>query len=474
MAFRQTDGWLSRRALLKLGYAAGLGCVWPSWSVPKTEGADESAQAAPGFGRAKSVIIIMASGGQSQIDSWDPKPLAPAEIRGEFGTIDTAIPGVPFCEHLPQTAKIADSLCVIKSMSHADLDHGSAFYLTMTGRYHRRRSANPLPSSEDLPCHGAVLHRVRPTPNFVQSALHLNGPAEVPNIIGPGQFGGFLGKGYDPFTVGDVTGSSIAIPSLEPNPDVTSSRLTSREQLLQRIEAQSGHDLGQMAIDKRDLYSQAFDMLQRRETRDAFDLSQESPALRERYGMNRSGQACLLSRRLVEAGVPLVTVIWNHNNRGQDLDPADPDLYGWDTHNDIFYSLKNYLLPRFDQGFSALIEDLKQRGMLDDTLVICMGEFGRAPLVALEKNFAGASPGRKHWGWGYSIVMAGAGVRGGTVVGELDSRGAYPVSESYGPWDVTATLFSALGIDPKSHYYDLQNRPYRISDGEVISAAYTG
>jgi hypothetical protein len=213
-------------------------------------------------------------------------------------------------------------------------------------------------------------------------------------------------------------------------------------------------------------------MLDRISTREAFDLSREPDVIRNRYGRNRSGQACLLARRLAQAGVPLITVIWSHNNRGQDIDPKNTDLYGWDTHNDIFDGLQNHLLPRFDQGFSALIEDLDQKGMLDETLVICMGEFGRAPLVALEKNFKGASPGRKHWSWVYSIAMAGAGVHQGSVVGSSDSRGAYPHSDSYGPWDVIATMFHSLGINPHQHYYDPVNRPIPICDGKVMSSVY--
>ncbi|MGV2341992.1 MAG UNVERIFIED_CONTAM: DUF1501 domain-containing protein [Planctomycetaceae bacterium] len=171
----------------------------------------------------------------------------------------------------------------------------------------------------------------------------------------------------------------------------------------------------------------------RPEARTAFDLSGEPQWLRDRYGRNRSGQACLLARRLVEAGVPLITVIWSHNNRGQDLEPDNTDLYGWDTHNDIFSSLQQHLLPRFDQGFSALIEDLDQRGLLETTLVVCMGEFGRAPLVALEPRFAGATPGRKHWSWVYSIAMAGAGVQKGAVVGGLRSPRCLPRRRSLGP-----------------------------------------
>ncbi len=463
----------SRREWLRIGGLAGLNWALPGLVPAKTRADDASASSIPGFGKAKSVIVVFASGGQSQIDMWDPKPDAPLEIRGAFRSINTAIPGVRFGEHMPQISRIADKLCIVRSMAHEDLDHGSAFYLAMTGRYHRRRSGNPLPSPDDLPCHGAILQRVRPSADFPQTAIHLNGPAEVPLIVAPGQFGGFLGKGFDPLTLGDVTKDAIAVPSLMPHDDLPSIRMQSRQSLLQSVENNMRLLENQkLGLEKNALYSHAFEMLARQGAREAFDLSKEPDAIRDRYGRNRSGQACLLARRLAQAGVPLVTVIWSHNNRGQDIDPSNTDLYGWDNHNDIFEGLQHHLLPRFDQGFSALIEDLDEKGMLDETLVICMGEFGRAPLVALEPRFAGATPGRKHWSWVYSIAMAGAGVQRGACVGESDSSGAYPRTEAFGPWDVTATIFSALGINPHQHYFDLVNRPVQICDGRVMTPIY--
>ena len=460
-----------RRAWLRWnGVALGGGLL----SLLRQAGAAPTEGIRPrGFGRAKSVIIVFASGGQSQIDTWDPKPDAPLEIRGAFDSIETSIPGVRFCEHMPQIAKIADKLCIVRSMAHEDLDHGSSFHLAMTGRYHRQRSSNHPPAATDAPSLGAVLHRVQPSSRFAQTAVNLNGPAEVPLVFGPGQFGGLLGKGYDPLTIGDVSRGDLAIPSLEPRPDLPLARMQSRQALLQSIEQSTPASQRDATwADKQTRYRDAFEMLSLETTARAFDLKQEPAALRARYGRNRSGQACLLARRLVEAGVPLVTVFWNHNNRGQDDDPTNTDTYGWDNHNDIFEGLKQHLLPRFDQSFSALVDDLDQRGMLAETLVICLGEFGRAPLVAAERNFKGTSPGRKHWSSVYSIALAGAGVSRGVTVGGSDARGAYPLSTPFGPWDVTASVFSALGIDPATHYTDPFGRPYAISDGRVMEAVY--
>ncbi|MCH8830299.1 MAG: DUF1501 domain-containing protein [Planctomycetes bacterium] len=474
---RQQNGTWTRRECLRAGGFAGLLPFDLARSVvAKPQLPDSSASAIPGFGKAKAVIVIFASGGQSQLETWDPKPEAPREIRGEFGVIRSAVPGTLLSEHLPRVAKLTDRLTIVRSMSHEDLDHGSAVYLTLTGRYHNRRSSNPLPSTTDHPCHSAVLKRVRPGSEFLDAAAHLNAPAIVaPNNIAPGQFGGLLGRRYDALTVGDVTAGPIVIPGLTARGGLTQVRLKRRRSLLQSIDDQRRHFDGNRKIaDMEDIYNQAFRMLDDPQARRAFDLSQEPSRLRDRYGRNRSGQACLLARRLVEAGVPLVTVIWNHHNRGQDHEPDNTDLYGWDTHNDIFKSLKDRLLPRFDLSFSALLEDLDQRGLLDSTLVICLGEFGRAPLVALEKRFKGASPGRKHWAAAYSLVMAGAGVGRGKLLGRSDRFAAYPTSESFGPWDVNATLFSALGIDPQQHFSDGLNRRFPISIGKPMTGLYSG
>ncbi len=220
------------------------------------------------------------------------------------------------------------------------------------------------------------------------------------------------------------------------------------------------------------LYQQAFRVLASPACHSAFDLSAEPDRLRERYGRYRSGQACLLARRLVEAKVPLVTVMFNHGNRGQDKQPGETDAYGWDTHNDIFHALKTHLLPRFDQSFSALLEDLDDRGLLDETLVVCMGEFGRAPRVALEATFAGRTPGRKHWASAYSIVMAGAGMTRGATFGGSDRIGGYVKDGLVSPADIAATMFAALGIDPAAHYLDSLGRPFALTEGKPVGGLF--
>lgn len=461
-----------RRNWLRSVGTAGFALLGDAISGRGTRAESTAASSAtPGFGRAKSVLVVVASGGQSQLETWDPRPEAPEQVRGAFGAIQTSVPGTILCEHLPRLARLADKYAIVKSMSHDDLDHGSALYLALTGAYHSRLSSNPPPRETDHPFYGCVLEQRRPASRFLRSSVIINGPALVPWEPGPGQYAGFLGRQYDSLMIGDVATDLPAVPGLDQLEDLNPSRRQHRQRLLAQLQADRNL-ASAPASDMDVLYRQAFGMLDRPAARRAFDLSSERPSLRDRYGRHRAGQACLLARRLVEAEVPLITVIWNHSNRGQDRSPDDLEQHGWDTHNDIFDVMGKSLLPRFDQSFSALLEDLDARGLLDSTLVICMGEFGRAPLVALERNFAGATPGRKHWAAVYSIVFAGAGVRGGSIVGAADRHAAYPITSKFAPWDVTATIFHALGIDPAGHYHDSANRPYPISSGQPIASLY--
>jgi hypothetical protein len=464
---------LTRREWLQIGGLGGLGLTLPVPGIPARAGAASTGPPLSGFGRARSVILVFASGGQSQLETWDPKPDAPEEIRGAFGSIATGVPGTRLCEYLPQLARLAPLYTLVRSVCHDDRDHGSAAYLALTGQFHPRKSSNPPPRPTDFPTYGAVLQRVRPTKRFPYTAVHVNGPALVPEIVAPGQFGGLLGRAYEPLTLGGVAQAPVAIDGLEPQPELPPVRQSARRTLLESIDRYRGQLHPDRALGEMDLlYRQAYELLAAPHCREAFDLTREPASLRERYGRHRSGQACLLARRLVEAGVPLVTVIWNHTNRGQDKTPDQTETYGWDTHNDIFEALKVHLLPRFDQSFSALLEDLERRGLLQQTLVVCMGEFGRAPRVALEPSFAGRSPGRKHWPSVYSVVLAGAGVARGGVVGASDRIAAYPMSNPVSPADLAATMFAALGVDPSGHYTDPGGRPFPITTGQPIRALY--
>ncbi|MFO0842941.1 MAG: DUF1501 domain-containing protein [Gemmataceae bacterium] len=293
--------------------------------------------------------------------------------------------------------------------------------------------------------------------------------------MSPGQFGGILGRAFEPLLLGDVREGVAEHARPGPALDLPPVRIDRRRSLLKGLEDYRNQlTADPVAMDLSVRRQQAYDLLASPQSRAAFDLSREPSRVRERYGQHRAGQACLLARRLVEAGVPYITVFFNTSVRGQDRAPDDTDAYGWDTHNDIFEALEDHLLPRFDQTFSVLLEDLRERGLLDSTLVVCMGEFGRAPRVALEKTFAGSTPGRKHWAACYSIVAAGAGVTPGKVVGASDRSAAYPVTPAYSPGDVAATLFHALGLDPAGHYRDALDRPIRLAEGKPMRALYEG
>jgi hypothetical protein len=417
--------------------------------------------------------VVFLNGGASQLETFDPKPDAPREVRGEFDAIATSTPGTFVCEHLPRLARLVDRCTIDRSMSHDDLDHGSATYLALTGRYHARKSSNPLPSSEDLPAFGAALKRVMGPSRSFDTAVTVNGPALVPELPAPGQNAGILGREYDPFLVGDLTGGPAMWPSFDLPIGLDLERLRSRKDMLEIVEAHRIRtSRNKTWNDMMGMQGRAFELLENPAGRRAFDLGDEPEAVVDRYGRHRAGLACLLARRLVEAGVPLITVIWNHMGRGQDRLPDDPEAQGWDTHNDLFDVMRRHLLPRFDHTFSALLEDLENRGLLSSTLVLCLGEFGRAPRVALEGKFAGATPGRKHWANVYSMIAAGAGVSRGAVLGSSDKFAAYPTSDRYGPWDVHATVAAALGVDPALEYRDRFARPFPLTVGRPIAGLY--
>ncbi len=465
----------TRRELLRLGIGGAIGSLAGLHGGANLLAAAAAGNKSPGFGKAKSVLFVFCGGGQSQFETWDPKPDAPAVVRGNYNPIATSAPGTFICEKLPKISKIVDRLTIVRSMSHDDLDHGTADYLTLTGKRHRLKSANPKPEPIDEPALSAVLRAAKRSGRFPYEAVNLNAPLLMPRDPSPGQNAGFLGSVYEPLLVGNAAEATLPLPDLAAHADLPPLRMRERQSLKQSLDGYVA-DLASdpTVVDANNRYAAALDLLDRPQTRDAFELHREPNAIRDRYGRNQSGQALLLARRLVEAGVPLVTAFYSPKNRGQDTEPENIDAYGWDTHNDLYEALGTYLLPRFDQAFSALIEDLDARGLLETTLVICAGEFGRAPLIAYEATLAGKTPGRKHWANCYSIAMAGAGVSRGKTLGASDRLGAAPIGERYGPWDLAATIFSSLGIDPAGHYIDTLGRPIPLTVGNPIAGLYRG
>jgi uncharacterized protein (DUF1501 family) len=449
---------IDRRQLLQIGAAGVVGSAVPYAPL----GAAESGTADR---RAKSVLWVHLSGGPSQLDMFDPKPAAPAEVRGEFSAIDTAVPGISVCEHLPRLASQMGRWSVVRSLAHLEHNHLLATHVALTGR------PTPVPrggsdldrveSRNDFPNFAAALDAVKPRNDGTPSGVSLPNYFIEGPLTWPGQHSGFLGPRHDPWQINaDPNDPNFRIDSLSLQPGVTTPRLVSRRNLLDELSRQP--NLRQQA-GRADSYGEqqqlAFSLLTSDRVAKAFEIQQESPAVRDRYGRNKFGQSLLLSRRLIEAGIPIVQA-------------AMGIVQTWDTHVDNWGRLKNTLLPQLDQGLAALMDDLAAGGHLDQTLVIVMGEFGRTPKVSFlpgEKL-----PGRDHWAHVYSGLFAGAGVRGGQVIGQSDAIAAYPISRSWSPADVLTTAFSALGVNHEATLIDPLGRPNHLMNGEVIAPLYSG
>lgn len=407
---------------------------------------DSPAVAAAPPKRAKSVILLFMWGGPSHLDTWDLKPDAPSEVRGEFKPIPTVVPGLQISEHFPRLSRQTDKLAVIRSMAHRDVAHLSSVHHLMTGRLAPRPNsdADP-PSRNDTPHVGSMLDKLRPlppgVPGFVSLPWVCSHPA-APGGVAPGQHAGWLGAGFDPFLVsGDPNAPGFRLAGLGD----AGVRMDDRSRLLHTLD-RSVPDAGYSSAQEK-----AFRLLTQQRVQEAFDLEDEAPRTRDRYGRTTHGQCCLMARRLVEAGVRLVCVNWPNDGRNF-----------WDTHGDNFRSLKTRLMPPADAGFAALLDDLSDRGLLDETLVVWAGEFGRAPKIS------GSSAGREHWARCYSAVLAGGGVRGGQVYGSSDKIGADPAEKPVSPADLTATVYHALGVDPQQTVTDRLGRPLAMTDGEPL------
>jgi hypothetical protein len=449
-------GLFDRRAFLRLGAFGGLGLSLPQY----LEGADKPNNADSSFGRARRCILLFLAGGPSQLDTWDPKPLAPLRIRGEFSPIATSVPGIEFSELFPQIARQADKLCVVRSVTHGDTTHTSAGYTMLTGVPHplanTPNAALIRPNANDHPHVGSILTKVRTrrTGAPVFAALpEVTKDAAVNEI--PGQNGGFLGNVAAPFRIeGNAARTGFQRPEILPSEGVTGERMEDRrllrDALGRRLAGADSGKLGQMDV----WYEQAFDLLHSAALCRAFEVDQEPPALRQAYGSHLFGQGCLLARRLVEAGVGLVTVYWHYE--GPDDSPV------WDTHQNNFRHLRTRLAPPTDRALAALLNDLATRGLLHDTLLVCLGEFGRTPLV-------NAFAGRDHWAAVQSILLAGAGIPAGSVYGASDRDGGQPAKNPVAPADLTATILHLLGVRGDLELVDLTGRPLRACTGAPVA-----
>jgi Protein of unknown function (DUF1501) len=448
---------IGRRHLLQAGAAAGLGLGFPNGWLRRVR-ADESV--GRGFGSAKRCIFLFMWGGPSQLDTFDLKPDAPAEVRGEFQPIPTSVPGLQICEHFQQLSSVMDRVAVVRSLTHDDPAHLSSGHTILTGHLPpvNKSDAEP-PSERDTPFLGSVLTKLWPPATALPGAVTMPWLAYHPAAPGgqaPGQHGGWLGRTYDPFLIeGDPSKPDWKVPALSIIDGVSTDRLLDRRRLLDDIDVQ------RRALDSApthlldDQQRKAFGLLASPEVRSAFDIAQEPAEVRERYGMRIHGQCVLLARRLVEHGVQFVSVNWH--NDGQNF---------WDTHGNNFNRLKNDLIPAADRALAALITDLEDRGLLDETIIAWVGEFGRKPQIS--RN----SAGREHHPFCYNGLLAGGGIRGGAVYGRSDASAAYPEDSPVSPHDFSATLMHALGIPPEATLRDRGDRPHRLYGGRPVEALF--
>ncbi len=466
---------MDRRQLLRIGGLGALGLNLPALCAAGEPGARGQGSGStstspnpqsvhplrgyPRYPQSAACILLFYYGGPSHLDTWDMKPEAPAEVRGEYRPIDTSASGIRICEHLPLTARVMHHVALIRSMHHRMGNHNSAAVEALCGR-------TPLGGDLELladdtlsfPCYGAALGYALRGADGPMASVAL--PHTMHNIVRlPGQSAGLLGSAYQPYQVeSDPNTPGFTPGELDLPAGLSRARLEHRESLLRLVDRQLERTdawLGTRAAPAP--YARAFDLLRAPEVRRAFDLGHESERTRERYGRNKHGQSVLLARRLVETGARCITVYDGVHN-GQEAN--------WDSHANLFPRHRE-LLPPADRAFSALVEDLEARGLLDTTLVVWMGEFGRTPKI-------NGSGGRDHWPDCYSIALAGGGVKGGTVHGESDATGAYPERDPVRPGDLAATFFRHFGLDPATEYRDASGRPFPLADGEPVRALFRG
>jgi hypothetical protein len=475
----------SRRQLLTVGSLSFVGMSLPQLlrSQAAAGGIDS---VRPGFGRADSVLMIYLQGSPSHIDLWDPKPAAPAEIRGEFRPIASRVPGMELGEVLPLLAGEADKFTLVRSCGVKPKglrNHGSSIYMLLTGHDPGNFSPTGLavpPSREDLPSVGSVVSRYRPSPHGGFGYVSLCGPVREGAVTGVGQAAGLLGAACDPFTMYDDPTAPLKLDALTLQAGVSSDRLQQRVDLRRAITEQLARTQSpnrQLSFDSLPptsdstqsfdaYYGQALSLIQQDRAVRAFRLEEESANLRDAYGRTRFGQSCLLARRLIEAGTRFVQVTWP---AGSDTEPVGGPDGSWDTHRNNFPMLRDHRCPVFDRTMSTLLSDMHSRGLLDRTLVVAVGEFGRSPQIGVATTDNVGPGGRDHWPECYTFLITGGGVKPGRVYGESDRYGAFPKTDPVHPYDLICTIHHALGIDPATEYRDTLNRPRRLTDhGEPI------
>ncbi len=471
----------SRRTFLRVGSVGMLGLTLPNLlqlqNPSGSAAASEVKTGGPGWGKAKNIIMVYLQGGPSHLDLWDPKENVPDNVKSIFAPISTKIPGVKFTENLPKLSQINDRFTMIRSMSYTPnglFNHTAAIYQMMTGYTTDKVSPSGQlepPSPKDFPNFGSNIIKMRPLDEPMLPFVMLPRPLQESNVVGKGGTAGFLGKSFDPYTLypdGDDLDMNkmdrIKIDDLRLRDDVFDVRLERRASLRELLNKQMpaiNQAVADYELDSR--YDQALSLIVSGKAREAFELARESDATRDRYGRNTFGQSCLLARRLVEAGTRVVEVIWPK--------VANSDNHSWDHHTGLSKRMKDQSAPMLDQGLSGLIEDLDERGLLEETLVVAIGEFGRSPQRGVSTSGNNNSDdGRDHWPYCYTAVLAGAGIKRGYVHGKSDKTASAPLESPVHPAEILASIYHNFGIPPETIVYNHLNQPREL----VKAGAVTG
>ena len=469
---------VSRRRLLQVGGSAFLGLGLPQLLQSEAQASGNSS-GAPGFGKAKRLIMIYLQGGPSHLDLWDPKDNVPDNVKSVFKRINTKVPGVDVTENMPKFAQVTDKVTMIRSMSYTPnglFNHTAAIYQMHTGYTADKVSPSGQlepPSPKDFPTFGSHIIREKPPEVPMLPFVMLPRPLQESNVVGKGGSAGFLGRAFDPYTLypsGDDMDmekmNRVKIDDLKLRPEVAKSRLQRRARLRELINAGMPEiDKAVASYDLNEYYKSALSLIVSGRAREAFDLTRETDKTRDLYGRNTFGQSCLMARRLVEAGTRVVEVVWPK--------VANSDNHSWDHHVKLSQRMKNQSAPMLDGGLSGLLTDLDERGMLEDTLVVCVGEFGRSPQRGLSTSGNGNSDdGRDHWPYCYTAVAAGAGIKRGNVYGKSDKTASAPLEKPLHPTQLLATIYHAMGMEPQQMVYNHLNQPREMVKAEAVTELF--
>jgi hypothetical protein len=467
---RLCDGSLTRRELLQVGGCGLLGLALPDFLRQSARASSPAGAGGRGWGKAKSVIFVFLQGGPPHLDLWDPKPDAPATIRGPFKKIGTSVPGIEVSETLPKLARCADKYALIRSVSYSPkglLNHTAAHYQMLTGYTPDRVSPTGQlepPSPRDYPNIGCQVIRLKPPDVPMLPFVALPRPMQESNVVNKAGTAGFLGRAYDPYYLFQDPNAGIRTEDLVLRPGITPDRFRNRSQLRKMVmEGMENIDKEVANFALNEYYQKAFSLILSGRAKKAFDLGQEPPTVRDRYGRHTFGQSLLLARRLIEAGTRFVQVNWPAVANG------DPMSEAWDCHSGILRPVRDLHGPKLDSGLSALVEDLHARGMLRDTLVLAIGEFGRSPRMGISTSGNGNTPdGRDHWPYCYTALITGGGIATGRVYGRSDQHGSAPVENPVHPIELLATIYHSLAIDPATEVLNDLNQPRPLVDAKPV------